>query len=149
MDENFDLWLTKEETRARTGLSERTLERKITAGEIRKNFRNIPGRKPIVILHPEDVARLEERTLKPIVVHDLPIPKAPQVDMTAFLSLMRPTLTIDKKLYLTLEEASQYAGLPKSYLKRQIKQGVIHAVKLAGWRVRRSDLETHNAVMLA
>jgi excisionase family DNA binding protein len=145
----FEEWVSKVEARERTGLSERTLERKIQDKEIRREYRPFPGRKPLAVLHPDDVAKLEGKTLKPLTMQSLattlPAVNPPQPDMTALSALFQPRLKINEKLYLTIDEAAEYAGLPRSYIYKQIKQGVIHAVKMAGWRIKRKDLENHCA----
>ena len=152
----YENWMTKAEVRLKTGVSERTLERKIQAGELRREFRNIPGRKPLAILNPEDVKKLTEKTLSPIPMKKAAtetaitqrglLPKPDRADTTAFLAALSPSrLTVDKKLYLTLKEAAEYSGLPITYLKRKVQEKGIPAVKIGGWRIRREDLERHNA----
>jgi hypothetical protein len=39
-----------------TGMSERTIYRYITEGKIRQAQRPLPGRKPLTVLHPDDIA---------------------------------------------------------------------------------------------
>lgn len=46
------------------------------------------------------------------------------------------------KLYLTLEEASQFSGLSREYLQRLIHENRLTAVDDGGLKVRRADLET-------
>jgi excisionase family DNA binding protein len=141
----FEDWPTKVEVSRETGLSQRTIERKIQAGDIRQEFKHIPGRKPISILHPEDVAKLKEHTLVPIPLVGAPRPSTPQPDMSSFISLLSavPARTRNsEKLYLRLDEAAEYSGLSKTYLRRQIASGVIHAFKDGGWRIKRADLES-------
>src|SRR4051812_36175605 len=139
----YDDWLTKAETKERTGISERTLERLIHEDKVRHEYRRIPGRKPLTIIHPEDVAELEVKTAK-MVPGSLPVPKPPVRDMAELLAALAPRLTIDKKLYLTLKEASEFSGLPITYLKRAIKEKLLPAVKIPHYRIRRDDLEAHH-----
>ena len=42
---------------------------------------------------------------------------------------------------MTLNEAAEYSGMPKSWLLQKIKQNELAAFKFRGWRVRRSDIE--------
>ena len=145
--ENLDLWLTKSEVNQRTGMSERTIERKIQSGELRQEFRNIPGRKPITILHPEDVARFEARTLKPVPNGQL-VHSTPQPDMTALMTAFldsRSGIYLTDKYYLTPHEAAQVSGLPEGYLRRKLKNGELKGVKIPGWRIHREDLESFRA----
>jgi excisionase family DNA binding protein len=150
----YEDWLTKMEVRQRTGISERTLERKIQQKEIRREYRNIPGRKPLSILHPDDVKELIEKTLKPgpltpTVSHaanNAVRPKVTPPDLAAFLAALKPpTVTLDKKVYLSLQEAATFSGLPKSHLRQKLQQGVIPGVKLAGWRIKPADLMRYDA----
>jgi len=147
---DLDKWLTKMEVRERTGMSERTIERKIQSKEIRREYRNVPGRKPLAILHPEDVAKFEARTMKPVYGDTAkPSPKAvltstvPSQNMAAFMTalLNKP----EDKLYLSLKESARFSGLPMSYLRRKVQEGAIPAVKLAGWKIKRKDLERYDA----
>jgi len=46
------------------------------------------------------------------------------------------------KLYLTLEEASQYSGLSCEYLQRLIHEEVLTALDDGGLKIRRADLES-------
>jgi hypothetical protein len=45
------------------------------------------------------------------------------------------------KLYLTLEEASQYSGLSVEYLEGLIEEQSVRAIDDGGWKIRRADLE--------
>jgi excisionase family DNA binding protein len=150
----FEDWPTLEEVVQRTGISERTLHRKIKAGELRREYRRLKNRKPVSILDPESVATLAQ-PLHPIPA-TLPAvspPAAirpatlPQPDMAALSALLagfnRTGVSVDRKLYLSIAEAAALSGLPKAYLKRQIQAGVLPAVKVPGWRILRDDLIAH------
>jgi SM-20-related protein len=45
------------------------------------------------------------------------------------------------KMYLTLEEASEFSGLSCEYLERLVQQQQVKAVDDGGWKIRRLDLE--------
>lgn len=45
------------------------------------------------------------------------------------------------KLYVTLEEASQFSGLSREYLQRLVQEGRLTAVDDGGLKIRRADLE--------
>jgi len=132
--DNLEVWPAKEQVAKETGISVRTLDRKIAAGELRQEYRPIPHRKPLAVLHPEDVTKLTTVTLKPV-----PAPKKTE-------SAMTESVPVTQKLYLTIAEAANYSGLPKSYLQRCLQAGVLPGVKIGGWRIRRSDLFRHKAV---
>jgi len=61
---------------------------------------------------------------------------------TRELLIERPRVPLMEKVYLTLDEAKQLAGLPKASLIRRIKDGTLKAVKDAEWRIRRTDLQS-------
>ena len=70
---------------------------------------------------------------------------AARVDPAEFLQrLVKGIQTMVKpseKLFLTLDEAVEYTGLTRAFLKRAIGEGVIEAIKDRSWKVRCSDLE--------
>jgi excisionase family DNA binding protein len=149
-------WPTKAEVRLKTNLSERTIERKIQAGELRREFRTVPGRKPLAILDPEDVKKLTDKTLTPIPMKNAAaatgatqggiIPKPAKPDLAAFLAALSPGhLALNKKFYLTLKEAGELSGLPLSFLRAKVQSKALPAVKLGGWRIKRQDLERFDA----
>jgi excisionase family DNA binding protein len=164
--ENFADWPTLAEVTARTGISERTLARKIKDGVLRREYRPIPGRKPLPVISPEDVAALSEKTLKPSpapapaqsvapvskaripdVLHTDILPQLKDMAESVARSLateLAERLTLNQKYYLTIKEAVQVSGLPGSYLRRKIKDSALPAYRLGnGWRIRREDLATH------
>ncbi|MGH8535129.1 MAG: 2OG-Fe(II) oxygenase [Gammaproteobacteria bacterium] len=46
-----------------------------------------------------------------------------------------------QKVYLTLEEASEFSGLSFEYLERLVQEQKVNAVDDGGWKIRRIDLE--------
>jgi excisionase family DNA binding protein len=46
------------------------------------------------------------------------------------------------KLYLTLEEASEYSGLSRNYLQKLVAEERLTAVDDGGLKIRRADLES-------
>jgi excisionase family DNA binding protein len=140
-DVSIDQWIAKGEVMQRTGLNERTLERKVKAGEIRREYRHIPGRKGLPVYHPDDVEKLLVRTLTPIPMRT-PMPAKPKptpIPAPVFVPIHR-------KVFLTLKEAAEYSGLPQSYLKRCLQEGKIHGAKIPHWRIKREDLQRHELV---
>src|SRR5438093_3269400 len=127
--EDRGTWPSKFELVKELGLSERTLERKIAAGELRREFRNVPGRKPISIIHPDDAAKLKAVTLEAIPAEKTQVArKPPQGDMTSLVAALtdafvaalskvqaiqpsEPKRAPHDKLWLSLKEAMQYSGL--------------------------------------
>lgn len=45
------------------------------------------------------------------------------------------------KLFLTIQEATEYSGLPEAVVRRLIAQEVLPAVKTGSWRIKRTYLE--------
>jgi Rps23 Pro-64 3,4-dihydroxylase Tpa1-like proline 4-hydroxylase len=46
------------------------------------------------------------------------------------------------KVYLTLEEASEFSGLSTDYLERLVHEQKVAAIDDGGWKIRRTDLES-------
>lgn len=145
--DNLDTWPTKKEVMDKLHMSEKTVERRINEGKIRKRERFIPGRKPLPILHPEDVRTLQQQVLIPIPVKKENHAVTPSyTDVAPWLSTLTtilvklernperffpPSLPVNppEKPFLTVKEAAKYSGLPEDYLRRQIASGGILAVK--------------------
>lgn len=146
----YEDWIAKQECMERTGLSERTIERKIQRKEIRFAHRPTVGSKPITVIHPDDVTALATEIVKPSAVvpakRQDDTPKR-QSDLAALLARFPISeVTVKDKFYLTIKEAASLAGLPAAYIERKIKNGDIPAIKIPTWRIKRTDLENYNAV---
>jgi excisionase family DNA binding protein len=62
------------------------------------------------------------------------------IDAVRALGVQRPYPI--PKLYLTLEEASDYSGLSYEYLVQLVQEQKLTAVDDGGWKIRRADLES-------
>jgi excisionase family DNA binding protein len=81
MEPDLDQWLTKAEVTKLTGMSEKTIERRVNEGKIRRDYRLIPGRKPLPVLHPDDVKTVSQKVLKPT-----PMPRQSRAEQSAVMS---------------------------------------------------------------
>jgi asparagine synthase len=80
--EDRSMWPSKFDLVKELSFSERTIERKIAAGELPRELCNVPGRKPTSIIHPENAAKLKAETLEAIPAEKSEITrKPPQGDM--------------------------------------------------------------------
>jgi hypothetical protein len=70
--EDLSGWLTKEEAVAATGWKMRSLERFMEKGLIPRATRSVPGVRPVTVLNPDDIKKLQEE-------QDRVKPKAPTV----------------------------------------------------------------------
>lgn len=61
------------------------------------------------------------------------------VDAAKALSVTQPHSI--HRVYLTLEEASEFSGLSFEYLERLVEEHKVRAVDDGGWKIRRLDLE--------
>ena len=148
-------WKTKAEAVAFLGISERTIERMVQAGRIHQAYKHVPGRRPIAVLNPKDLGKVKAETIKPVptpVMHEdadgasgALVPLPPQNIAASLLSALTSGVAsrvlVPNKLFLTLKEASEYAGLPAAYLRRVIGEGTLPALKTGGYRIRRADLK--------
>jgi hypothetical protein len=143
--ENFADWIPKMQVADALGISERTLERLIQKNKIRRAYRRVPGRKPIAVLNPEDVAVLKAETTPAIPPEALTESRstseiALRPTQTAALSFLSNLLAIVPQqphaLFLTLKEASNYSGLPQTDLERLIESGELKAREVRKGRAK-------------
>ena len=67
---------------------------------------------------------------------------AGMVEMLITRGDKKPTVPIESKILLTLDEAQALTGLSKGYLREAIRQGSLKAKQIGkSWRVKRSDLD--------
>jgi helix-turn-helix protein len=147
MADTFADWIPKGEAAKKLGIGIRTLERRIQEQGLRVAHRRIPNRKPLAVLHPEDVASLEAEMLPPT-----PGPAQHEGNEIALRSVSRTALEVvallrmaqtapPLPLFLDLKAAAVYSGLPRSYLRELIQGGKLKAVQRGGWRVSRLALD--------
>jgi excisionase family DNA binding protein len=145
-EDRFTGWPDKRAAAATLGLSVRSVERLIKEKKLRAKHRPIPGRKPVTILDPKSVEEMKSLVLPPAPAPQngaqLPAKLPAKVSPTDLLTLLaHPRITLDKKLFLTVKEASEYAGLPQAYLRRLIARKKLKALQARGYRIKRTDLE--------
>lgn len=67
---------------------------------------------------------------------------AGMVEMLITRGDKKPTVPIESKILLTLDEAQAMSGLSKRYLREAINQGNLKAKQIGkSWRLKRSDLD--------
>ncbi len=147
MEENFAEWITKLDAAEQLGISERTLERTIQKQRLRTAQRRIPGRKPIVVIHPSDFEKLKRETV-PATPNppseestDLTVRPPSRVVQEFFQSLLTALPYPLKALSLSIKEASAYTGFSQAFLLRQVKEGKLPAIRDRGYRLLRRDLD--------
>jgi len=145
----LDEWKTKEEAAQLLQVGVKTVERYAKSDKIRREYRRVPGRRPLPVYNPEDIEKIRQENVPMTPVEPLP-PQAlaRKLDPAAFLSALlqngngqAPQVRLSEKLYLTLNEAAEYTGLSKTLLRRKIHDGELQALKDGGFKIRRRDLE--------
>ena len=151
--DRLDSWKTHAEAAEILKCSQRTIARMADDKKIRRVLRRIPGRKPLPVFNPDDI-----ETLRAEMVQVEPAPAAGQdrkalalrsgqAQVDLFAQLLRdrlsaaPRVPVERKLFLRLEEATEYSGMTRARLLRLIKEGSLDATRDRGWKIRRSDLE--------
>jgi len=147
-------WKSQAEAAEILKCSEKTISRMARQGKIEKAMRRVPGRKPMPVFNPRDIERLRSETvdLQPFPVEETKEEKAlalrPSQDgANLFAQVLAERLgspqavPLERKVFLNLEQASEYTGMPKGWLRRQIINGELPAILSGGWRIRRADLE--------
>ena len=152
-DTILDDWFTKSQAASVLRVSEKTIERLATKGEIRRATRKRPGVRPSPVYCPEDLDRVKNAQTPPAVV--MPpqaeaggVPAlAPRAgELSAFLQslITGADVPLRDKLFLSVKEATRFSGLPESTIRRLLRSGKLPGVKTGGWRIKRSDLEQLN-----
>lgn len=137
-------WPTLTQAAVLLATNERTIRRWIDAGRLRSDTRAAAGRKPLVIVDPQGVEKLrgERQTSVVVVREDNNLPAdsdmrqparigpaavGPHVPPEAaalqhFLAGVIHAFPV-RRPWLTLDEASEYSGLPKRWLMEQALLG--------------------------
>lgn len=146
-------WPTIEEAAAQLGTSVRTIWRYAKEGAIQTKKRKRDGKKPENVCNPRDVERL-----MPAEVHVMP-PSGEAIMLrrqakpgakpwegaleviATILTGQRDADRIAGKLWLTLDEATDYSGLCRADLLTLCQHGKIGSRKSGGWKIRRASLD--------
>ena len=147
-DDPLKDWLTKTEAAAFLRVSEKTVERLATKGDVRRTTRKRHGVRPLPVYNPDDLQKVKDSQTAQVQV----VPQAeagqtqalaPRVDLPSFLqSLVNGAdVPLRDKLFLSVKEATRFSGLPESTIRRLLRSGKLPGVKTGGWRIKRSDLE--------
>ena len=113
--EDTSNWPVKNDVATLLGISPRTVERYCETGKLRTAKRLVPGRKPLVIVHPEDVAALQAQTLKP------------QPDLGKKRTRKpKPSAPVPETTYITRDQAAQVLGLPRPFVDELVALSARH-----------------------
>ena len=160
MSDKLSHWKTQTEAAEILKCSEKTISRMAAQNKIQRALRRVPGRKPMPVFNPIDVERIRGETVD--VQPFVPPPpqeskslarvpsqasQASQDGVKLLAQLLgdrvasSQSVPLKQKVFLNLAESSEYMGMPKAWLLRQIKSGKVKAILAGGWRIRRVDLE--------
>lgn len=147
-------WVTKEEAKKLTGMSDSTIERRVRDDVLRREYRSVPGRKHEPVFAKEDLEKLR-KPKQAVVIKSKPRPRAhgrlPAI--TSNRQVVIParqhvatipsalSVPLDKKLYLSLPEAVAYSGLPRVFLEEKIESKELRSLFRGKYIVSRKDLE--------
>ena len=156
-DMRLEHWKTKAEAAEILKCSEKTISRLADQKRIQKVMRRNPGRRAQPVFNPDDIEAIRSDQDQ---IEAFPMAAARSTPGSALArrdtAVSRvgvlaqlladqlspaPRVPVERKVLLNLREASEYSGMPKAWLLREIKAGKLKAIKAGGWRIRRSDLE--------
>jgi excisionase family DNA binding protein len=168
MKPDYSTWPTKQEAANAIGVSTKTVEKFADDGKLQQfEWKRPEGGPRIMVYHPRDVERLRKarnpnappfilpadekttETSRAIAVR----PSVPEPFLQALAAAVQSgasqnsekRVRLAEQLYLTIEEAAEYAGLGVTFLRRQIADGKLNPLRGAGPRgadvLRRTDLE--------
>lgn len=150
-------WVPLKQAMALLGKSQKTIERLVNAEQLRSKLEPREGRKPERLYHAGDLDRIKQeaipapaseprRALLParatteIAISSDTVTKLDDV-MTRWLNRPAPPISIREKLWLTLDEAAELSGLPRSAVADFAAEGRITAMKRGAWFIHRASLE--------
>jgi hypothetical protein len=158
-------WVTKQEFMALTGKSEKTVERYVNAGFVRREQREThEGKFPV--FSRADIEKLTTdtklRIRTPVVLKTAPRAKRPSVDRhsddvtlpairpsSPLTVVTPPSVPLERKLFLTVKEASFFSGLTIAYLERAIDDRRLPVVKDKSRKIFRRHLLQFCAAVVA
>ena len=149
-DTIIDDWFTKSQAASVLRVSEKTIERLATKGEIRRATRKRPGVRPSPVYCPEDLDRVKNaQTAQAVVMPPqaeaggVPALGSRAGELSAFLQslITGADVPLRDKLFLSVKEATRFSGLPETAIRRLLRSRKLPGVKTGGWRIKRSDLE--------
>jgi excisionase family DNA binding protein len=151
--------ISKRQAAQIVGLSTRGIERAVRRGHLDVQYRNSKHGKK-AFFRPEDLQRLRERqeAAGPVGftsgIPGHPFPPGPPIGTVIPMVEMEPrrhkeearkdqnSVPIADRLTLTLHDAVQLSGLPRSFIAQNIRNGKLKALKIGRvWYVKRTELD--------
>jgi len=118
-------WITTQQAAEALGVTERSIRNMCQESKLGSQVQREKGRKPFRVVNAADVERMIGSHVKPMLVNQEPqiVPLKPRPDTSDFENGARMVATVLKarelppvKPWLTLDEAAEFSGLPKSWL---------------------------------
>lgn len=149
-------WLSKQEVAEFLGVSTKSVQKYVTQGKLSSKYERTKTGDAMFIPRSEVVALKslhQKTTFRPAVETTLPatlqgampvqwLEKDTQSRIMLAVEAFVTRASIPNKLMLTIEEAHNVSGLPKSYLKTAIADGKLEGVKVSRrWLIKRTKLE--------
>ena len=149
-------WISKEEAAARLELSARRILELAKQGKIRSNrIISTATGQPVVVIHAGSVERYRDKLGDPLIGGDAACePHAKGIATTRLteraigemLDAVSHAIRTRYGLWLTLDQAADYSGLPAQILRDMVVAGKLEAMDVGRrrggkWRIRRLSLE--------
>ena len=139
-------WISTRQAAEALGVTERTIRRMCEERKIGSRVQRVKGRKPFRVVNAVDLERLAAEQSRPALISEVPAQRPPAMvkerEAAPVTYIVRP--------WLTLDEAAEFSGLPKSWLLLQARGGIgrepfVHAINVgterrASWRFSRAAL---------
>ena len=157
-------WYTKQQVAELFGCSKKSVERWVKKGKLTPTF--VTGRHgKQAVFDPEEVESLKELedsmaidrsvvpgesvtvptqtpTLTPALVNQAVESVSMPLNSLVTVTRENRSVPIHCKLFLSLNEAKEFSGLPRAFIKEAINSGELEASIIGrGWRIKRAELE--------
>jgi hypothetical protein len=123
------------------------------AGELQKEMLRRPGQVPIVVFHPGDIERAKTVRQRTFVMPETGVQRVSDLEVSQASTPMSKLSTVPIQLWLTLQEAIEYSGLPGAILLEFIGSGRLPSLDVGKgrrggrWRIRKGDLRELRAAV--
>jgi hypothetical protein len=153
----FD-WPTQEKAAEQLGTTVRTIQRLVSERKMASRLQPVPGRKPVVLIDPQDIERILNERRKTVILpavsnaagklQRMDAGSDPFAGLAVHLARIAAAFPAPQppSPWMTLKEAAAWSKMPKGYLLRRAREGWTAAIDVSNggsnsrWLFNRDEL---------